>query len=253
MSKYRKRTRNLFDPKSDKPYKLSRSRLERFLKCPRCFYLDRRLGMDQISGPAFTLNSATDTLLKKEFDHYRARGEAHPLMRQNSVDAVPYKHECMDEWRENFKGVQHRHAPTNLIVHGAVDDLWLNTNGAIHVVDYKSTSTEKKIDLNDEWKSAYKRQMEIYQWLLRQEGFHVSETGYFVYVNARTDLDGFHGRLEFVTELIPYAGNSDWVEQVVVDAKDTLMTSALPATATDCEWCAYRESTRLTEAQFETL
>ena len=62
------RTRNIFDPKSKEPFRLSRSRLELFVDCPRCFYLDRRLGTDRPPGFPFTLNSAVDTLLKKEFD-----------------------------------------------------------------------------------------------------------------------------------------------------------------------------------------
>ena len=62
------RTRNIYDPHSDKPFKLSRSRLELFLNCPRCFYMDRRLGVDRPPGFPFNLNSAVDALLKKEFD-----------------------------------------------------------------------------------------------------------------------------------------------------------------------------------------
>src|SRR3989338_3788923 len=62
------RTRNIFNPKSKEPFKLSRSKIELFLQCPRCFYVDRRLGIGRVSGPPFTLNTATDTLLKKEFD-----------------------------------------------------------------------------------------------------------------------------------------------------------------------------------------
>jgi len=54
--------------------------------------------VDQVSGPAFTLNSATDTLLKKEFDICRAKGEPHPLMKKYKIDAVPFQHEMMDEW-----------------------------------------------------------------------------------------------------------------------------------------------------------
>jgi hypothetical protein len=46
---------------------------------------------------------------------------------------------------------------------------------------------------------SYKRQLEVYQWLLRQNGLDVSDTGYFVYTNARIDLDGFNDRLEFKT------------------------------------------------------
>ena len=236
------RIRNLYDPTSKDPYKLSRSKLELFLQCPRCFYLDRRLGIGRVSGPAFTLNSATDTLLKKAFDNVRAAGKPHPLMKKYKVDAVPFQHEMMDEWRENFKGVQFHHEPTNLIITGAVDDIWINPKEELIVVDYKSTSTTKEIDLNDgtPWKEGYKRQMEIYQWLLRQNGFTVSNTGYFVYVNADTDQDAFDGKLVFDEQLIPYEGSDDWVEQTVVDAHKCLCSKKIPKSGDGCEWCAYR-------------
>jgi len=46
-------------------------------------------------------------------------------MAANNIDAVPFQHEMIDEWRENFKGVQYLHEPTNLLITGAVDDLWM--------------------------------------------------------------------------------------------------------------------------------
>jgi len=235
------RTRNIFDPKSKEPYKLSRSRLDRFLKCPRCFYLDRRLGVDQVSGPAFTLNSATDTLLKKEFDVCRAKGKPHPLMKKYKVDAVPFQHEKMDEWRENFKGVQYLHEPTNLLITGAVDDIWVDPKGKLLVVDYKSTSTLKEIDINDgtPWKDAYKRQMEIYQWLLEKNGFDVSDIGYWVYVNADTGQAGFDGKLVFDEQIISHKGDRSWVEQAIIDAHKCLCGDKIPECGEGCEWCEY--------------
>ncbi len=237
------RTRNLFDPKSKEPYKLSRSRLDRFLKCPCCFYLDRRLGIDQVQGPAFTLNSATDTLLKKEFDVCRAKGKPHLLMTKHKVNAVPFQHPDIDVWRENFKGVQHLHKPTNLLITGALDDVWVNPKGDLIVVDYKSTSTTKDIDLNDgtPWKDGYKRQMEIYQWLLRQNGFKVSDTGYFVYVNADTTQGAFDGKLIFDEEIIAHKGDDSWVEQAIIGAHKCLLKKTIPECTKDCKWCEYRE------------
>jgi hypothetical protein len=52
----------LFDPRSDKPFALSRSKVELFIDCPRCFYLDRRLGIGRPPGFPFNLNSAVDAL-----------------------------------------------------------------------------------------------------------------------------------------------------------------------------------------------
>ncbi|HVY67280.1 MAG TPA: hypothetical protein VHA30_00050, partial [Patescibacteria group bacterium] len=68
MSQYYnpKRTKYLFDPRSKYPFRLSRSKIDLFLNCPRCFYLDRRLGVALPPGFPFALNSAVDHLLKKE-------------------------------------------------------------------------------------------------------------------------------------------------------------------------------------------
>jgi hypothetical protein len=236
------RTRNRYDPKSDKPFKLSRSKLELFLQCPRCFYLDRRLGVGRVPGPAFTLNTAVDCLLKREFDAYRAKREPHPLMTRSGVDAVPFTHPDLDRWRENFVGVQYLHSPTNFLLFGAVDDVWVEPDGTLIVVDYKATSTDREISLDDKWKQSYKRQMEIYQWLLRRNGFAVSDRGYFVYANGRKDRAAFDGRLEFAMSLIPYDGADDWVEEAVTYAHDCLKDDTLSDPVDGCEWCEYVQS-----------
>ncbi|MBI2337530.1 MAG: PD-(D/E)XK nuclease family protein [Deltaproteobacteria bacterium] len=236
----KRRSRNLYDPASSQPYKLSRSRLENFIRCPRCFYLDRRLGIDKPSMPGFTLNSAVDVLLKKEFDVYRTKGEPHPLMKENGVDAIPYQHDDLDIWRENFKGLQYHHKATNLIITGAIDDVWAQPSGQLIIVDYKSTSKDGEVSLDDEWKESYKRQMEIYQWIMRNMGFDVSNTGYFVYANGRKDLDVFDGTLCFNIQLLPYVGDSSWVEKAVNDSHQCLQGNDLPEVAEDCEYCVYR-------------
>ena len=235
-----KRERNIFDPKTKAPFKLSRSRLENFLRCSLCFYLDRRLGVDQPPGFPFTLNNAVDHLLKKEFDIHRVARSAHPLMEQYGVDAIPFEHPDLEKWRENFVGIQYLHEPTNLIITGAVDDIWINPKGELIVVDYKATSTETEITLDAEYRQSYKRQMEIYQWLFRRNGFAVSNTGYFVYVNALKDKKAFDKKLEFEVKLLSYTGSDVWVEKTITDAHACLMKNTPPASSKDCEYCAYR-------------
>lgn len=91
-----------YDPKDPRAFKISRTKLELFLNCPRCFYLDRRLGIGRPSGPPFTLNSAVDKLLKAEFDVHRANGEQHPIQATYGIDAVPASCEELDQWRERY-------------------------------------------------------------------------------------------------------------------------------------------------------
>ena len=244
MSKYYtpKRTRNLYEPQSSEPFKLSRSKIDLYIECPRCFYLDRRLGVGRPPGFPFALNSAVDTLLKKEFDLLRKNGKKHPLMDKYGVDAVPVAHKQLDEWRNNFKGVQFLHGPTNFLITGAIDDLWQNAAGEYVVVDYKSTSkNEEIVALNKDWQDSYKRQMEVYQWLLRRNGYKVSNTGYFVYCNGKTDLEAFDGRLEFDTTLIAYEGNDSWVEATLHDIHKCLNSDTIPQADKDCDFCKYRK------------
>lgn len=247
MSEYynARRMRGLFDPKSDMPFKVSRSKIDLFLNCPLCFYLDRRLGVSRPPGFPFALNSAVDHLLKKEFDLHRANKTSHPLMKAYGLkDVVPYQNEMMDIWRDNFKGIEYLHEETNLIVGGAIDDVWINKDEQIIIVDYKSTSKEEKVSLDKEWQIGYKRQMEIYQWLFRQNDFDVSTTGYFVYCNGKTDREAFDGKLEFDIDLIPYVGDDSWIEQAMIDIKKCLMQNKPPKPDTKCDYCAYRKASR---------
>ncbi len=241
MSQYysAKRTKNIFDPNASVPFKLSRSKIDLFIECPRCFYFDRRLGVGRPPGFPFNLNSAVDHLLKKEFDIHRAEETAHPLMKQYGIDAVPFQHKDLNTWRENFVGIQHLHGPTNLLITGAVDDVWVNKKSELIVVDYKATSKETAVNLDAEWQDGYKRQMEIYQWLLRQIGFTVSKTGYFVYANGIRDKKAFDAKLEFDISIIPYTGNDDWIPRTLENAKKCLMDERIPEQSKDCDYCDY--------------
>ena len=245
MSQYYnpQRTIGLYNPNSKQYFKLSRSKIDLFLSCPRCFYLDRRLGVGRPPGFPFALNSAVDTLLKKEFDIHRIKGTQHPLQEKYGVDARPVPHDDLDKWRHNFTGVQYLHKPTNLLIFGAIDDLWQNSKGEYIVVDYKATAkTEEITKLDKDWHEGYKRQMEIYQWLLRQNGYKVSNTGYFVYCNGKADKKAFDGKLEFDVTLISYKGNDNWIEKTIIDAHQCLNSDKIPNTDSDCDYCNFLEA-----------
>lgn len=233
------------------PFKVSRSKIELFKQCPRCFWLDVRLKITRPNTPPFNINKAIDELFKKEFDVHRKKGTPHPIMEKNGVKAVPMQHDQLDDWRYNFTGVATLHKATNLRVFGAIDDLWVNDAGEMIVVDYKATAKDKPVSIDSDWQISYKRQLEVYQWLLRSNGYKVSDIGYFVYTNGRVDLDGFHDKLEFRTVLIPYEGDSSWVDSTLKEMKKC-MDSDMPAVGKaamggDCDYCTYaKKRTELT-------
>ena len=232
-------------PTKEDLYKLSRSKVDFFLNCPRCFYLDRRLGIAQPSGFPFNLNSAVDNLLKNEFDYYRAIQKPHPYIERLGLNAVPFQHEKLDKWRHNFSGVVYQHEELKLHLFGAVDDIWINldTNELI-VVDYKATSKNNEINLNADWQIGYKRQMEFYQYLLKKNGFKVSNTGYFVYCNGIRQKERFDEKLDFEIYLLDYTGNNEWIEKTLTNLVETIKGNDIPNYTNGCEHCEYQKKIR---------
>ncbi len=231
-----------YKPGQKEAFKVSRSKIEDFINCPRCFWLDRRLKITKPDTPPFQINKAVDELYKKEFDIYRKSKEPHPLMIEYKIDAIPYEHDELDNWRENFYGVQYLDKTTNLLIFGAVDDIWVNKKGELIVVDYKATAKKSEVSLDAPWQISYKRQMEVYQWLLRKNGFKVSDKGYFVYTNGRLDLDGFYDKVEFRTKVIEYIGDDKWINPTIKKLKACLELEEMPKTGDECQYCAYAKS-----------
>lgn len=235
------RKKYLFDPQKPESYELSRSKINLYQECPRCFYVDQRLGVKRVPGYPFSLNNAVDELLKNEFDQYREKEETHPLMEEYGIDAKPFQHRKLDDWRHHFTGIRTNHDETGFTVYGAVDDIWENGEGVLAVVDYKATAKEDEVSLDADWQDDWKRQMEVYQWLLRANGFDVSDRGYFVYTNADKGRDKFDDTLTFETKILPYEGDAGWIENTLSNIKNLLMADSVPKAGDDCDYCQYRQ------------
>jgi len=225
-----------------KPMKLSRTKIELFCECPCCFILDRKFGITRPSGPPFSLNNAVDAIWKKEFDLCRAEQKPHPALLEQGVDAVPFQHEKIDDWRNNRRGVQCLHEATQFLVYGAPDEICINREGELIVVDVKATSKATEINLDADWQISYKRQMEVYQWLLRHNGFKVSKRGYFVYCNGKKDENSSGRSLTFDVFVLPYDADDSWIEPKLLEIKQALDDSKIPDSAPKCEFCHYHQA-----------
>lgn len=224
------------------PYTLSRSKVERFQECPRCFWLEARYGIGRPDSFPFTLNNAVDELFKREFDAYRVDGTKHPLCEQYGVDAIPLSDPHLEEWRDALKrGIRYHDPESNLILRGGIDDIWVTPEGKVHIVDYKATAGKDTVTLDDEWKDGYKRQVEIYQWLFLKNGFDVSPVAYFVYANGQNDRKAFDGKLEFEVTLLSYEGDSSWVPGALLKIRECLDSDEIPPVGKACQYCPYRD------------
>ena len=204
--------------------------------------------------PGFNINEATDVLLKRDFDCYRGSAETHPFLAGAGYDhLVPFAHPDFEMWTQSLHfGAEGRmntvHEETNLKIGGGLDDVWLNTDtGEIHIVDYKSTSQKsqgKRITLDDPWKAAYKRQMDLYVWVMRRKGFDVSDTGYFLYCDGDRFSDYEFLRegdacMRFEMSLIAYEVDQRWIEPTLFEIKNCLHQRCPPSHSSSCEYGSF--------------
>ena len=268
------RHRGTFKPSRPEPYELSRGRVEDFIQCPACFWLDRVKGVKFPSIPGFNLNSATDLLLKRDFNRYRESQSPHPFMIRNGLKhLVPFAHEDLERWVNalhfgaSLNHFNTLHEETNILFGGGIDDVWQNVETReLHIVDYNSTSQgvmspkkePRKINLEGRWKQAYKRQIEMYQWILRRKGFQVNDVGYFVYVDGQHyGVDGMlddtenQANMGFTATLLTYRGDDSWVGDVLESIRTVLYQNQCPDHQADCEHARFVDG--VTEAMAETI
>ena len=245
------RHRGIYSKDNPEPYELSRSRIENFVKCKACFYMQQVEGLKFPSIPGFNINEATDILLKRDFDKYRKLKKPHPFLINEGLDyLIPYDHEHFDLWTQSLHfGAKDRlnfvHLNTNLKVGGGLDDVWLNLNTqCLHIVDYKSTSQKSDkgpINLDDPWKAAYKRQMDLYVWVLKKKGFPVDREGYFLYCDADrfeeySFLNSSDATMKFKINLIKYPVNISWIDPTLEEIRETIELSIRPNHSDFCEY-----------------
>ena len=245
------RHRGTYNPENIEPYELSRSRIESFVKCPACFYLTQVKGIKFPSIPGFNINEATDVLLKRDFDKFRGAEKTHEfLINMDMGHLIPFQHPNFELWTQSLHfGAEGRmhfvHEASNLKVGGGLDDVWFNKNTEeLHIVDYKSTSQKtdgKEISLDDKWKEAYKRQMDLYVWVMRKKGFNVSNIGYFLYCDGDrfsdySFLTQSDANMRFKISLLSYEVNLDWIEATLLNIRECLHMESCPEHNDECEY-----------------
>ena len=172
---------------------------------------------------------------------------------------IPFEHEDFEKWTQSMHfGAEGRmntvHEESNIKLGGGLDDVWLNRKtNELHIVDYKSTSQKspnKEITLDDYWKAGYKRQMDMYVWIMRRKGFSISSIGYFLYCDGDrfSDYDFLqteNASMQFKMSLIPYKVDTGWIETTLMDIKVCLLSSKAPDHADNCEYGTFLKALKL--------
>ena len=220
---------------------LSRTKVDLFCNCPRCFYLDVVKGIRRPSGYPFTLNSAVDKLTKHEFDHYRAKGKPHPSFMKEYLNLVPLHHENIELWRNNRKGV--RVIYNRYLFYGAIDDIWVSTKtGRWHIVDYKATAKKdpvKELDMDAAHHKVHTRQLSFYNWLLTMNGYPMDEVGFFYYSTGNNQAKTFANTLSFESHIIPFNCDTSWVEPTLDQLIECIESPIIAKSTNNCSYCQY--------------
>lgn len=224
--------------------KLSRSKLDLMMECPLCFWMDQRLKIKRPSCYPLTINMAIDGMLKRQFDQCREQKKPHPVMEKFGIDAVPFQHIDIGRWRANASGIRWIDVDTDFLVFGAVDDVWVMKDGVLCICDYKATGANQCTVYD-----SYQRQLEVYAWLFRQNGFKVSSTGYWLFAQVKK-LEGFDaGRLTFDLTIQKRTLDTGWIPDQLKKARKILNSEKPPESTRGCEHCEYLAAIKFSEVK----
>lgn len=215
--------------------KISRSRLQRFLDCPKCEWLNYR-GIKHPEGFPFTINTQVDKALKI------ARIKNNLLKRD-----TPYR------LKANYKGHEIYGLPDDILVvrhdfNGFMKNEMLDLTGGNFIgkfkanerilIDYKATGATGKPMKYD----SMKNQLDFYWYIMSKMYRHVSKHAFWYYVEFKADVNII---LSHKRRMIHYIPNPTWVEDALDDLIDTLEDEYPPESSKECKYCKYVESRRL--------
>ena len=214
---------------------ISRTKVELYLECSRCFWLDVRYGIRRPRlNLAGNIGSKYDSLIKKYFDECRKKGETPKEIRELDTDLClfPYS-KLIDRWRN---GIGYRYPNSTITFYGEIDDLLIKRDQLVPL-DIKTT-----ISRDFQIPEAYKRQLEFYGYLLKRNGYSLSDFG-VLYV-IRIDTDGDFQKIKEGKALIEVRearivenlNYENW-DKILEDLINVYNSEKEPDPAENCEFC----------------
>ena len=214
------------------PFKLSPSSLSLMQECPRCFWLTQHKVWKRPTSIFPTLPSGMDLILKKHFDKFCEKGLLPPELCNNGhcTNLKLFQNpELMKTWRNNLRGIRFEDKDGNILF-GAIDNIMVNGKKLI-VLDYKTRGFPCKDDTH----CHYQNQINIYNFLLRKNGYEIEDFSFLLFYIPREVLST--GEVIFDTELKRMEVDLESAEKVWKKAIE-LLNSDCPSKC--CEWCEGR-------------
>ncbi len=217
------------------PYKFSPSSLNLLSECPRCFFLHFNKEVKRPSTIFPSLPSGMDSVLKAHFDSFIGKGLPPELESLNGDVTLFDDMKTLEVWRSNFKGVSWKDAQGN-VLRGAVDNI-LRKGEKLIVLDYKT----RGFPLKEDTAAHYQNQLDIYNFLLRKNGFLTEEYAYLLFYHPKHVTP--HGDVCFHTDLVKMSVDVTNAERILENALSVLK-GEMPVSAPECGFCEWVEEIR---------
>ena len=213
------------------PYKFSPSSLSLLKDCPRCFWLQFNKDIKRPAGIFPSLPSGMDKILKTHFDSFMKKGELPPELKDWNDDCKLFDNEeLLKVWRNNLKGISWTDEKGNLF-RGAVDNILVKGKKLI-VLDYKT----RGYPLKDDTAEHYQDQLDIYNFLLRKNGYETEDYAYLLFYHPnKVDEEG---DVVFNTDLVKMKISIKNAERIFKEALGVL-EGEMPKAAEECDYCKW--------------
>ena len=213
------------------PYKFSPSSLSLLKECPRCFWLQFNKNIKRPAGIFPSLPSGMDRILKTHFDSFMKKGELPPELKDCNIDCKLFNNEeLLKVWRNNLKGISWTDEKGNLF-RGAVDNILVKGKKLV-VLDYKT----RGFPLKDDTAEHYQDQLDIYNFLLRKNGYETEDYAYLLFYHPnKVDEEG---DVVFNTDLVKMKISIKNAERIFKEALGVL-EGEMPKAAEECDYCKW--------------
>lgn len=218
---------------------LSPSKLNDFVRCPRCFHDTYVSKVLKPRGIFPTLPGGMDLILKSYVDQYRG---SIPHGLAGLIPGVLLRdHVQMGKWRHWSTGPTFNDKENNIKLIGALDDC-IDDRGVMIPLDWKSKGQEPK----DDGSQYYQLQMDCYNLMLSENGFKVRDEAYVCYFWPTTARgNSTNGRITtgvietlFGLKVFKYNCSAERAREKMIEAAKCLR-GPRPASSVDCEHCLY--------------
>jgi hypothetical protein len=173
-----------------------------------------------------------DLVLKSHFDRFRDKGLLPPeLCNHGHCEGMKLFDDCdlLKKWRNNLQGIRWEDEEGNTLF-GAVDNILVKGKKLI-VLDYKTRGFALKEDTAEK----YQRQLNIYNLLLRKNGYETEDYAFLLFYYPREVL--VNGDVVFHKELVKMKTQPSDGEKVFREAIK-LLNGECPTKS--CVWCEGR-------------